>query len=88
VDHLETFEAVYEDRYEGVYGPLGPHVARREEGVVEQLELKIRKEEDAPPPVRLPAEAVRKVVTLMATTLLAMVESDHAESTEGQDDEG
>ncbi len=29
MDHLETFEAVYEDRYEGVYGPLGPHVARQ-----------------------------------------------------------
>ena len=29
VDHLETFEAVYEDRYESVYGPLGSHVARQ-----------------------------------------------------------
>ena len=58
---------------------------------MDQLELAIRKEEDAPPRARLPAEDVRKVVTLMATALLAVVEDDHAEDAEdaeGQGDEG
>jgi len=63
-------------------------LARQEEGVVDQLELGIGKEEDAPAPVHLPAEDAEKVVTLMATALLAVVEDDHADRTEGQDDEG
>lgn len=55
---------------------------------MDQLELGIGKEEDAPAPVHLPAEDAEKVVTLMATALLAVVEDDHADRTEGQDDEG
>jgi len=56
--------------------------------VVDQLELGIGREEDTPPPVRLPAEDVERVVTLMATALLAVVEADREEDTEGGADEG
>ena len=55
---------------------------------MDQLELEIGREEDAPPPVRLPAEDVEKVVTLMATALLAVVEDDGEGDTEGGADEG
>jgi hypothetical protein len=55
---------------------------------VDQLELGIGKEKVAHPPARLPAGNKKKLVTLMATALLAVVEDDRGEDTEGGDDEG